>query len=196
MFFINRTPFGLEDVSKYPNLFAEMLLDPSWSEEDLKKLAGHNLLRVLRQVEKVYIYIYYNSEENVLTVLCNIRFVTIFNDLIHCLKKPPFLTMICGGKLTASIRREALHLKLRLLPSNRHFITLPDSSKEMAQTDSIDVFNLSLQIVSPRTHSTRKSGAYSGVARSNNHPISLCLYCSGNEHFRDPISHSYLYIFH
>ena len=35
-----------------------MLLDPSWSEEDLKKLAGHNLLRVLRQVEKVYIYIY------------------------------------------------------------------------------------------------------------------------------------------
>lgn len=54
---MNRTPYGLEDVSKYPNLFAEMLLDPSWSEEDLKKLAGHNLLRVLRQVEKVYIYL-------------------------------------------------------------------------------------------------------------------------------------------
>ena len=114
--------------------------------------------------------------------------MTIFSDLIPCPKKPPFLTMIYEGKLTASIKREALHLKLRLLPSNRHFITLLDSSKETAKPDSIDVFNLSLQIVSPRTHSTRKSGAYSGDARSNNHPISLCLCCIGNEHFCDPIT--------
>jgi len=50
---INSMPKGLEDVSKYPYLFAELLQDPSWSEEDLKKLAGLNFLRVFKQVEKV-----------------------------------------------------------------------------------------------------------------------------------------------
>lgn len=48
-----RTPQGLEDVSKYPYLFAELMQDPSWTEEDLKKLAGLNFLRVFQQVEKV-----------------------------------------------------------------------------------------------------------------------------------------------
>ncbi|CAL4146134.1 unnamed protein product, partial [Meganyctiphanes norvegica] len=50
---VDKLPIGLEDVSKYPYLFAELLKDPSWSEEDLKKLAGQNILRVLRDVEKV-----------------------------------------------------------------------------------------------------------------------------------------------
>lgn len=50
----HRTPQGLEDVSKYPYLFAELLQDPTWSEEDLRKLAGLNFLRVFRQVEKVF----------------------------------------------------------------------------------------------------------------------------------------------
>lgn len=47
------TPQGLEDVSKYPQLLAALLEDPSWREEDLKKLAGLNLLRVFRTVEEV-----------------------------------------------------------------------------------------------------------------------------------------------
>ncbi|XP_021940411.1 dipeptidase 1-like isoform X2 [Zootermopsis nevadensis] len=50
---INFTPQGLEDVSKYPQLMATLLEDPSWREEDLKKLAGLNLLRVFRAVEEV-----------------------------------------------------------------------------------------------------------------------------------------------
>ncbi|XP_071527138.1 dipeptidase 1-like isoform X2 [Panulirus ornatus] len=50
---VNRTPQGLEDVSRYPELFAELLKDPTWSLQDLKKLAGLNLLRVLRRVEQV-----------------------------------------------------------------------------------------------------------------------------------------------
>ncbi|XP_071527343.1 dipeptidase 1-like isoform X2 [Panulirus ornatus] len=50
---VNRTPTGLEDVSRYPELFAELLKDPSWSLQDLKKLAGLNLLRVFRRVEQV-----------------------------------------------------------------------------------------------------------------------------------------------
>jgi membrane dipeptidase len=41
---------GLEDVSTFPALFAE-LARRGWSDEDLKKLAGLNLLRVLRQNE-------------------------------------------------------------------------------------------------------------------------------------------------
>lgn len=48
--FVNRTPRGLEDVSKYPELFAELLRSGKWNVLDLKKVAGLNLLRVLRQV--------------------------------------------------------------------------------------------------------------------------------------------------
>ena len=43
---------GLEDVSKYPALFAE-LARRGWSEADLKKLAGENILRVMEQAERV-----------------------------------------------------------------------------------------------------------------------------------------------
>ncbi len=43
---------GLEDVSKYPALFAE-LVRRGWSDPDLRKLAGENLLRVFRQAEVV-----------------------------------------------------------------------------------------------------------------------------------------------
>lgn len=44
---------GLEDVSKYPALFASLLASGAWSLDDLKKLAGLNFLRVFREVEKV-----------------------------------------------------------------------------------------------------------------------------------------------
>jgi membrane dipeptidase len=43
---------GLEDVSKYPQLFAE-LVRRGWTDADLRKLAGENLLRVFRQAEVV-----------------------------------------------------------------------------------------------------------------------------------------------
>ena len=43
---------GLEDVSTYPALFAE-LSRRGWSEADLKKLAGENVLRALKQAETV-----------------------------------------------------------------------------------------------------------------------------------------------
>ncbi len=45
-------PEGLEDVSKYPGLFAE-LIRRGWSDADLKKLAGENVLRTLEQAERV-----------------------------------------------------------------------------------------------------------------------------------------------
>jgi membrane dipeptidase len=45
-------PVGLEDVSTYPNLFAE-LIRRGWSDADLVKLAGGNALRALRQAEAV-----------------------------------------------------------------------------------------------------------------------------------------------
>jgi membrane dipeptidase len=41
---------GLEDVSTFPALFAE-LARRGWSDADLRKLAGENLLRVFRQAE-------------------------------------------------------------------------------------------------------------------------------------------------
>jgi membrane dipeptidase len=43
-------PVGMEDVSGYPLLFAE-LIRRGWSDADLRKLAGENVLRVLRAVE-------------------------------------------------------------------------------------------------------------------------------------------------
>jgi membrane dipeptidase len=43
---------GMEDVSKYPALFAE-LIRRGWSDRDLRKLAGENLLRVFAQAERV-----------------------------------------------------------------------------------------------------------------------------------------------
>ncbi|XP_067005809.2 dipeptidase 1 [Anabrus simplex] len=50
---INRTPVGLEDVSRYPILLAELARTKGWTMSQLEKLAGKNLLRVLRSVEKV-----------------------------------------------------------------------------------------------------------------------------------------------
>lgn len=44
-------PEGLSDVSMYPNLFAE-LIRRGWSDRDLAKLAGENILRVLEVNER------------------------------------------------------------------------------------------------------------------------------------------------
>ena len=45
-------PFGLRDVSMYPNLFAR-LLERGYSEADIEKIAGGNLMHVWREVERV-----------------------------------------------------------------------------------------------------------------------------------------------
>jgi membrane dipeptidase len=45
-------PVGLDDVSTYPVLFAE-LLKRGYSEDDLRKIAGLNILRAMKQVEAV-----------------------------------------------------------------------------------------------------------------------------------------------
>jgi len=49
---ITEVPVGLEDVSKFPDLLAE-LLRRGWSAADVGKLAGLNALRVLRATERV-----------------------------------------------------------------------------------------------------------------------------------------------
>ncbi|XP_064610834.1 dipeptidase 1-like [Liolophura sinensis] len=46
-------PEGLEDVSKYPDLFAYMARVKGWNKEELTKLAGKNLIRVFMAAEKV-----------------------------------------------------------------------------------------------------------------------------------------------
>jgi len=45
-------PVGLDDVTGYPRLFAE-LLERGLSESDCKKIAGLNVLRVMRETERV-----------------------------------------------------------------------------------------------------------------------------------------------
>lgn len=49
---IPRTPEGLEDVSKFPDLIAK-LLDRGVSDEDAGKIAGGNILRVWKAVDEV-----------------------------------------------------------------------------------------------------------------------------------------------
>ena len=49
---IDSTPRGMEDVSKIPALVRE-LARRGYSEEDLEKILGGNVLRVMRQVEQV-----------------------------------------------------------------------------------------------------------------------------------------------
>ncbi len=44
-------PIGLKDVSTYPNLI-QGLLDKGYSDQDIKKILGGNVLRVWREVEK------------------------------------------------------------------------------------------------------------------------------------------------
>ena len=48
---IESTPVGLEDVSTYPALIAE-LLRRGYSDEDVKKILGLNILRVMRKLKK------------------------------------------------------------------------------------------------------------------------------------------------
>jgi len=49
---IEGLPRGLEDVSKFPNLIAK-LLESGWRKEEVIKVIGGNIIRVLRQVERV-----------------------------------------------------------------------------------------------------------------------------------------------
>jgi membrane dipeptidase len=49
---IGSTPTGLEGVETYPALLAE-LLRRGWKDEEIKKLAGGNALRVFRETERV-----------------------------------------------------------------------------------------------------------------------------------------------
>src|SRR5690606_34550268 len=47
---ISSVPVGLEDVSSYPALFAE-LARRGYTVEELRKIAGLNLLRAMREME-------------------------------------------------------------------------------------------------------------------------------------------------
>ena len=49
---ITQVVVGLEDVSKYPDLTAE-LIKRGYTDQDIKKILGLNVLRVMKQAEKV-----------------------------------------------------------------------------------------------------------------------------------------------
>ena len=49
-YILHSVPTGLEDVSKYPNLFAE-LIRRGFSDNDVKKISRLNLIRVFEDVE-------------------------------------------------------------------------------------------------------------------------------------------------
>ena len=45
-------PIGMEDVSKLPKI-TDALLKKGYSEQDIDKILGGNILRVMEQVEKL-----------------------------------------------------------------------------------------------------------------------------------------------
>ncbi|KAK3745591.1 hypothetical protein QZH41_016233, partial [Actinostola sp. cb2023] len=49
---VPRVPTGLEDVSKYPDLIEE-LLRRGYSDEDVKKVAGTNLIKAMKKMEQI-----------------------------------------------------------------------------------------------------------------------------------------------
>ncbi|MBV9245033.1 MAG: membrane dipeptidase, partial [Methylobacteriaceae bacterium] len=50
-FFGGPTPVGLEDVSRFPFLLAE-LIRRGWSDDSIAKIAGGNFVRAFRAVER------------------------------------------------------------------------------------------------------------------------------------------------
>ncbi|XP_049939904.1 dipeptidase 1-like [Schistocerca serialis cubense] len=56
---VSMVPEGVDDVSKYPDIFDRLAQpkdgEPEWSSDDLMKLAGLNLLRVFSKVEQVHL---------------------------------------------------------------------------------------------------------------------------------------------
>jgi membrane dipeptidase len=64
---IDTVPVGLEDVSKFPELFAE-LIRRGWSDSDLKKLARGNVLRALRGAEATAARLHKTREPSTKTI--------------------------------------------------------------------------------------------------------------------------------
>ena len=64
---IETVPVGLEDVSTYPALTAE-LLRRGWSDDDVKKALGLNALRAMRRVETVAARLQKEREPSVATI--------------------------------------------------------------------------------------------------------------------------------
>jgi membrane dipeptidase len=64
---IDAVPTGLEDVSKYPALTAE-LLRRGWPEQDVRKALGLNILRVMRRAEDVAAQLQRQREPSTATV--------------------------------------------------------------------------------------------------------------------------------
>lgn len=64
---IEDTPIGLEDVSTFPALFAE-LSRRGWSENDLAKLAGGNVLRAWKEAESTASRLQRSREPSVKTI--------------------------------------------------------------------------------------------------------------------------------
>jgi membrane dipeptidase len=64
---ITHVPVGLEDVSTFPALFAE-LIRRGWSDDDLRKLAGRNLLRVMRAAERTAARLRREREPSTMTI--------------------------------------------------------------------------------------------------------------------------------
>lgn len=74
------TPKGLEDVSKFPNLVAEMLRQ-NISDKDASKVVGGNLLRVWADVDAIALKLQANGEVPLEDALPSLRFGEMSNML-------------------------------------------------------------------------------------------------------------------
>ena len=71
---IDSLPEGLEDVTKFPDLVAE-LLKRGYSDQDVRKVVGENLIRVFEKAEQVS-----NFSSFAITGLLRLN---LFSDSVH-----------------------------------------------------------------------------------------------------------------
>ena len=81
-FFLFRTPIGLEDVSKYPKLIEHLIEVDQWTDDEIIKLIGGNILRVLEENEKVWIEICHLIEFELEIGRIELNFI---DDYVFCL---------------------------------------------------------------------------------------------------------------
>ncbi|KAJ8897143.1 hypothetical protein PR048_002489 [Dryococelus australis] len=106
---INITPLGLEDVSRYPFLLAELLGSGKWTESDLHKLIGRNLIRVFQEVEQLALVVFCASTK----LAASYR--SLFSPL--CVTSPNVLFLSDAGSKSVSSGKHAR--TVRLLPSQQ-----------------------------------------------------------------------------
>lgn len=106
-------PADLKDSSELPKI-TEELVSRGYSKQDLQKLLGENMLRVLREVEKA-------AEYNPADDSKNLKLVPSLQMGETITSNTPLLTAKVEGKQLAQMKEESLRIVVDGIPYTPHF---------------------------------------------------------------------------